>query len=111
MDVCDNESNDENSSLLFLLDERCATPRKDKFSCHFAVRGAVSVRTRKKADGGRPTLKETRSSEADPQTQFCKQLSKVVDFQTYDRRRMVAPGHFVVETNGKQCDVWQEGAR
>ena len=74
-------------------------------------RTSFGIRTRKKADGGRPTLKETRSSEADPQTQFCKQLSKVVDFQTYDRRRMVAPGHFVVETNGKQCDVWQEGAR
>ena len=47
----------------------------------FAVRGAVSVRTREKADSGRPTHKESRSSEADPQTQFCKQLSKVVHFQ------------------------------
>ena len=37
----------------FLLDESCATPRKDKFSYPFAFQDAVSVRRRVLKNGGR----------------------------------------------------------
>ena len=37
-----------------------------------------------------------------------KQLEKVVQVQAYIRRRMLAPGHLVVEMNGKQFGVSQE---
>ena len=60
------------------------------------------------ADGGRPTHKESRGPEEDPWRQFFEHLSKVVRAQESYRVRMVTPGHLVVETNGKQCDVRQE---
>ena len=56
MDLCDNESNDENSSLLFLLGERCATPRKDKFSYLSPFEAlSVSGRERRRIVEGRRT--------------------------------------------------------
>ena len=36
------------------------------------------------------------------------QLEKVAQGDACVRRRMPAPGHMVVETNGKQCEVRQE---
>ena len=76
------EGNDEYKALLFLLKRMrvARLRRKDTFSYPFAFRGAVSVRMRKMADGGRPTHKESRGLEEDLWRQFVEQLSKVVSF-------------------------------
>ena len=111
MDLCDNESIDENNSLLFLFECEVRESEKERVFVPFRYLRRCQCQHEKEADGGRPTHKESRGSEADSEKQFlifCKQLWKVVHFQAYDRRRMVAPGHLVVETNGKQCDVRQD---
>ena len=81
----------------------------DSFSCPFALRGAFIVKTKWWRMVG---IRCSRNAKA-PRATTCgdeeeEQLEQVVQVHACIRRRMLAPGHLVVETKGKQCNVREE---
>ena len=93
-DLCDRESDDEDSWLLFLLCQSRAIPKKDKFTYPFA-----SLELLPCLKGDRWRMMEairTRNSQEDSWRQRGKQLEKVTQDQVYS------------EENGNQCEVKQE---